>query len=165
MLFININKGGGTDPLYKRGLTKTGGFTLIELLVVISIIGILSAVVLASLNTAREKSRDVRRVADIKQFQLALELYFDENSAYPATLTPLAPDYLPVVSTDPDGSNYLYAAVLSGTNCTDYHIGATLEDTAHSALDSDSDASASLNVCTGSDADFAGTDPVFDLKP
>ena len=51
------------------------GFTLIELLVVIAIIGILASVVLASLNSARKKSRDARRVADIKQIQLALELY------------------------------------------------------------------------------------------
>ncbi|PIZ56329.1 MAG: prepilin-type cleavage/methylation domain-containing protein, partial [Candidatus Tagabacteria bacterium CG_4_10_14_0_2_um_filter_40_13] len=52
------------------------GFTLIELLVVIAIIGILASVVLASLNSARKKSRDARRVADIKQIQLALEMFF-----------------------------------------------------------------------------------------
>ena len=51
------------------------GFTLIELLVVIAIIGILSSVVLASLNSARTKARDTRRVSDMKQIQIALELY------------------------------------------------------------------------------------------
>ena len=61
------------------------GFTLIELLVVIAIIGILSSVVLASLSTARQKSRDAKRVSDIGQIQLALELYFDASQTYPST--------------------------------------------------------------------------------
>ncbi|HEY4483033.1 MAG TPA: type II secretion system protein, partial [Candidatus Paceibacterota bacterium] len=60
------------------------GFTLIELLVVIAIIGILSSVVLASLNTARVKARDARRISDINSLQLALELYSNDNSGkYP----------------------------------------------------------------------------------
>lgn len=58
------------------------GFTLIELLVVISIIGLLSSVVLASLNSARKKARDARRIADVKQIQLALELFYDKNGRY-----------------------------------------------------------------------------------
>ncbi len=63
---------------------KNKGFTLIELLVVISIISLLSSVVLSSLNTARQKSRDARRMSDLRQIQTAVELYFDVNGRYPA---------------------------------------------------------------------------------
>ncbi len=56
------------------------GFTLIELLVVIAIIGILSSVVLASLNTARVKARDARRMADLHSLELAIALYYDSNN-------------------------------------------------------------------------------------
>ena len=144
------------------------GFTLIELLVVIAIIGILSSVVLASLNSARKKSRDARRVADIKQVQLALELYFDSNPAtgYPVALSLLAPTYIPVVPTDPSTqAAYPYSALGSGTNCTSYHLRATLEETTNSALNSDSDAVAGT-VCTGSAADADGTgSTIYDVKP
>ena len=64
---------------------KSNGFTLIELLVVIAIIGILSSIVLVSLNTARAKARDAQRIAAIKQIQNALEMYNETNWDYPAT--------------------------------------------------------------------------------
>jgi type II secretion system protein G len=61
------------------------GFTLIELLVVIAIIGLLSTLAVVALNSARQKSRDSKRVADIKQIQTALELYFaDSVNGYPS---------------------------------------------------------------------------------
>lgn len=63
---------------YKRNK----GFTLIELLVVISIIGLLSSVVLASLNTARASARDARRKADLRQIATALEFYYDKFGTY-----------------------------------------------------------------------------------
>lgn len=59
------------------------GFTLIELLVVIAIIGLLSTLAVVSLNNARAKSRDSKRVADVKQMQTALEMYYNECNGYP----------------------------------------------------------------------------------
>lgn len=62
------------------------GFTLIELLVVIAIIGVLSSVVLSSLNAARVKSRDTARRSDLQQLARALELYYFDNGRYPREL-------------------------------------------------------------------------------
>lgn len=68
---------------------KQKGFTLIELLVVIAIIGILSTLAVVSLNNARLKSRDAKRVSDIKQVQTALELYFADKDSYPVVAAPV----------------------------------------------------------------------------
>ncbi len=73
---------------------KQSGFTLIELLVVIAIIGLLASVVLLSLNSARAKSRDAKRVSDVRQIASAMELYFNDNNAYPTTYGPLVPNYI-----------------------------------------------------------------------
>jgi len=59
------------------------GFTLIELLVVIAIIGLLSTLAVVALQNARQKSRDAKRVGDIKQVQTALDLYFADANSYP----------------------------------------------------------------------------------
>ena len=61
------------------------GFTLIELLVVIAIIGMLSSVVLASLSSARKKSRDAKRLSDMQQVRTALELDYNDHNAYPVS--------------------------------------------------------------------------------
>lgn len=57
-----------------------GGFTLIELLVVIAIIGILSSVVLASLNTARNKGADAAIKSNLANARAQAELFYDANS-------------------------------------------------------------------------------------
>ncbi|MFZ2310023.1 MAG: prepilin-type N-terminal cleavage/methylation domain-containing protein [Patescibacteria group bacterium] len=62
------------------------GFTLIELLVVVAIIGLLATLSIVALNNARARARDARRVADVKQIQTALELYYNDYGIYPATV-------------------------------------------------------------------------------
>lgn len=66
---------------------RAAGFTLIELLVVIAIIGILASVVLASLNSAREKSRNAAFVSQIKEVQTSIERFYIDNGFYPANST------------------------------------------------------------------------------
>ena len=165
------------------------GFTLIELLVVIAIIGILSSVVLASLSTARQKSRDAKRISDVGQIQLALELYFDANQSYPST-TPSGytgadaavkalqgKAFLPQVPTPPAGSaaTYLYRGVQADgaectgtTSCTSYALGIDLERTDNTVLTTDADQTlgtvfyGALPSCTAS---TAGTEKCYDVKP
>jgi len=59
------------------------GFTLIELLVVIAIIGLLSTIVMVSLNVARAKARDAQRLENAYQLQTALRAYFIDNDTFP----------------------------------------------------------------------------------
>lgn len=64
-------------------LNSKRGFTLIELLVVISIIGILTTLVAANLNSARSRARDAERKSDIRNMATALRLYFNDWNQYP----------------------------------------------------------------------------------
>jgi general secretion pathway protein G len=63
------------------------GFTLIELLVAISIIAIISTVLLANFNAARERSRDAQRKSDLRNISTGLRIFYNDFGAYPANGT------------------------------------------------------------------------------
>lgn len=109
----------------------------------IAIIGILASIVLASLNSARIKSRDARRISDIKQIQLALELYYNDYLEYPTSLSQLKPKYKQDGLTDPSNqASYNYTNCVDGSN---YHLGASLEEEKNLYLSTDEDVN---SLCT-----------------
>ncbi|TSC53530.1 MAG: general secretion pathway protein G [Parcubacteria group bacterium LiPW_39] len=147
-------------------MKKQKGFTLIELLVVIAIIGILATIVMVSLNTARGKARDARRVSDVRQIQLALQMYYDTAGSYPTTIQGLAilkPTYISAVPLDPDGNtNYPYCS--PGSAAYPYHLGTkALEATPSNTGPLSTDADVITDGC-GS-GPFSGADPVYDVIP
>ena len=146
----------GYQPEYaaKPNITikKQKAFTLIELLVVIAIIGLLASVLMVSIGNARLKSREVKRLADIRQIRSALEMYVNDNGNYPGAVTtyywisdnnyPGSGTWPPCSSTtgglkpyianvcntfDPSGYQYAYSIDSSGR----YHLGARFETTAN----------------------------------
>ena len=125
-------------------IKKKKGFTLIELLVVVSIIGILTTLVAANLNSARERGRDAQRKSDLANIRTALRLYYNDNQAYPVDAD---------IINDSDFSVYIkqipefryYEQLDLGDN---FVLKATLENP------SDPDLAASQTACPdGSNAD------------
>jgi prepilin-type N-terminal cleavage/methylation domain-containing protein len=72
--------------LLKRKKGKKKAFTMVELIVVILIIGTLLTLGLLSLDSARQKARDGKRISDVKQIQFGLESYYRDNGEYPESI-------------------------------------------------------------------------------
>src|SRR5262249_8269252 len=99
--------------------------------------------------SSKAKSRDAKRVADLKVIQLALETYYNDNGTFPLTLAALTPNYLPSLPSDPSSSAacingnesgcYAYnsfgyntsscGSVSSPSGIFKYHLGAAMEST------------------------------------
>lgn len=101
------------------------GFTLIELLVVIAIIGILASVVVASLNSARDKGADAAIVSTINNIRAEAAIYFDDNDNYDGLCAALleaeasinqtggAGSFVCTTDATPDSTTYAVSAQLS----------------------------------------------------
>ena len=125
------------------------GFTLIELLIVVAIIGLLASVVLVGLGGFRGRGRDARRIADLRETQNALELYYIRNNAYPVisgadtwaslkTSLTGAGIGVTTISNDPLGVSRAYQYGIAGDS-QGYVLKATMEDTNNPALNDDVD--------------------------
>lgn len=123
------------------------GFTLIEILIVVAIIAILAGSILVGFGPAQRQGRDSRRIADLRQVQNALELYYSKCGYYPGTAQASSPcgAFQPISSwsdltsaltgssigtsqipNDPtNGKNYMYGTDGTGSS---YVLGAALED-------------------------------------
>lgn len=120
-------------------LSKNRAYTLVEVIVVIGIIAVLTTLVYASLNGAKAQNRDQKKVADISNIQLALEMYFNRNRQYPSKLWPdsgdpvtdppltyLVPEFLPAKIDTPASGGYNYFPI-GGSKCSSYHLWTVLE--------------------------------------
>lgn len=110
---------------------KKRGFSLFELLIVISIIGILTAIVSAAYSGAQKKTRDTRRVEDMKLVQTAAEQYYSQTSyVYPTSATGpwvsgTGDTVLVITPSDPKSGGTLYHYTLAAT---DYCVCAAVEN-------------------------------------
>lgn len=110
-------------------MAKRPAFSLIELLVVIAIIGILVAIATVSYTTIQKRSRDSRRIMELKSIQQAMEQYYaNTQSSYPGNCSGLSTTYLPNgMPTDPKTGTSYDDASISSCSPTSYCFCVSME--------------------------------------
>jgi prepilin-type N-terminal cleavage/methylation domain-containing protein len=155
------------------------GFTLMELLIVVAIIGLLASMILVGLSSFRTRGRDARRVADVKQVQNGLEIYYAKENKYPDVQSSGVPGTesaavgwdemsskifeagigISQIPQDPLGDAYSYAYAGDPgdlTNPQSYIIAVKLEDAGSQSLKNDLD-----GTIFGIDCGDAATDTIY----
>ena len=114
------------------------------------------------MNTARQKARDVRRISDLRQVALALEMYYDDNRSYPSvtgcssdnwngTLTTAltaSPTYMPAVPKDPiNAGNNVYMYATDATSAAQRYVLRAYLEAHNTAHDTDVDETVYACAC------------------
>ena len=118
-------------------LSAKKGFTLVELMIVVGVIGLLLAVAIPNYLHSTKKTRDAKRIGDLNQIKLALELYRGDHGVYPSAggwtghcnagdnwIPELVPDYIQVLPKDPTGCSVggSFKGYIYRSNGTEYKL-------------------------------------------